>query len=83
MVKGVNRQIVEINETDCDYFERVIFIVRPEHRDTSHRELESQADFFYRQAAQVPQKKSRLLPAIKLLSAAGIGAAAMAVLSNL
>ena len=29
MIKGVNRQVVEVQETDCDYFERILFFVKP------------------------------------------------------
>ena len=30
MIKGVNRQVVEVQETDCDYFEKIMFFVKPE-----------------------------------------------------
>ena len=29
MIKGVNRQVVEITQTDCEYFERILFLVKP------------------------------------------------------
>lgn len=88
MIKGVNRQIVEVNQTECDYFERIIFIVRPEYKTASASVLKSEADKLSQDAidsleALPKAKKSRILPIIKLLSAAGIGAAAMAVISNL
>ncbi len=88
MIKGVNRQIVEVNQTECDYFERIIFIVRPEYKSACSSVLKSEADKLSKDAinsmeALPKAKKSRVLPIIKLLSAAGIGAAAMAVISNL
>ena len=30
MIKGVNRQVVEVNDTGCDYFEKIMFFVKPE-----------------------------------------------------
>lgn len=88
MIKGVNRQIVEVNQTECDYFERIIFIVRPEYKSACASVLKSEADKLSQDAIDsleaLPRaKKSRILPFIKLVSAAGIGAAAMAVISNL
>ena len=35
MIKGVNRQVVEVQETDCDYFERILFFVKPEYASLS------------------------------------------------
>ena len=35
MIKGVNRQVIEISETDCEYFERVMFFVKPEFVNVS------------------------------------------------
>ena len=88
MIKGVNRQIVEVNQTESDYFERIIFIVRPEYKSTCSSVLKNEADKLSKNAiesieASPRAKKSRILPVIKLLSAAGIGAATMAVISNL
>ena len=31
MVKGVNKTVIEINETGSKYFERVVFFVSPEY----------------------------------------------------
>ena len=87
MIKGVNRQIVEVNETECDYFERIIFIVRPEYKSASSTLLKTEADKLSKNAigSSPPPKpgKNYFLPIVKMLSAAGIGAAAMAVFSNL
>ncbi|MBR5774512.1 MAG: hypothetical protein IKY44_06650 [Clostridia bacterium] len=88
MIKGVNRQIVEVNQTESDYFERIIFIVRPEYKAACASVLKGEADKLSQDAidsieALPKRKKSKILPIIKLLSAAGVGAAAMAVISNL
>ena len=31
MIKGVNRQVIEITQTKCEYFEKVLFFVKPEY----------------------------------------------------
>ena len=35
MIKGVNRQVVEVNETQCEYFEKIMFFVKPEYAAVS------------------------------------------------
>lgn len=34
MVKGVSKCVIEVNNTDSEYFERAILFVRPEKQDT-------------------------------------------------
>lgn len=43
MIKGVNRQVVEVRETGCDYFERIIFFVRPEYAGISEGKIRERA----------------------------------------
>ncbi len=43
MIRGVNKQIVEISETENDYFERAILFVRPGAIESSESELRKQA----------------------------------------
>lgn len=43
MVKGVNRQIIEINDTGNQYFERVLLFVAPGRSDVPESELQAQA----------------------------------------
>lgn len=40
MIKGVNRQVVEIQDTGSEIFERILVIIRPEYSDLSHDTLE-------------------------------------------
>ena len=35
MVKGVNKTIIEINEIENDFFEKIIFFVSPKHSGAS------------------------------------------------
>ncbi len=44
MIKGVNKQIIEVNNTDSIYFERAVFYLRPGVRtlpsEVSNREID-------------------------------------------
>lgn len=33
MIKGINRQVIEVTETGNPYFERALLVVRPSYRD--------------------------------------------------
>ena len=33
MIRGINRQIIEVSDTDSDYFERALFFVSPDYCD--------------------------------------------------
>ena len=46
MVKGVNKTIIEINNTGSKYFDRVLLFVNPAHRTTPMPFLEHKADEF-------------------------------------
>ena len=39
MIKGINHQIIEVNQTNNPYFERAILIVRSEIQDKKYRDL--------------------------------------------
>lgn len=46
LLRGVNRQIIEINETDDIYFEKAVLYVRPEYADGQTAELQESARDF-------------------------------------
>lgn len=46
MVKGVNKQIIEINNTGNSYFERVLLFVAPGKCDKSTEELKREAESY-------------------------------------
>ena len=46
MVKGVNKQIVEIINTENEYFDKAILFVNPEKLESERSELRKQADLF-------------------------------------
>ena len=81
MVKGVNRQVLEICETGSPYFERAFFFVKPEYADTDEKKLRAAAQQVLPPAAQVPKSKKKRVKAVYywlaglLASAVGVGTA--------
>ena len=43
MIRGVNRQIIEVNDTENRYFERAILFVRSDCGEATEHKLHSQA----------------------------------------
>ncbi|HPU59249.1 MAG TPA: hypothetical protein PLG48_07050, partial [Candidatus Avimonas sp.] len=50
MIKGVNRQIIEVTDTQNEYFERALLIVRPKFSDTSYGRLYDEARRYVKNA---------------------------------
>lgn len=46
MIKGVNKNIIEVSDTGSRYFEKVILFVKPEYSDSNPELLKSQAKSF-------------------------------------
>ncbi len=46
MVKGVNRQIIEINDTGNNYFEKALLFVAPGRSDTPNAKLKVEAKHY-------------------------------------
>ncbi len=59
MIKGVNRQVVEVNETDCDYFERILFFVKPEYASISEGKIRERAGIIAGRTDKAPPTKVR------------------------
>ena len=79
MVKGVNRQVLEIHETGCDYFEKALFFVRPEFSGESDSKLKSKALNSIHNSTGIPKTrkqkiKSKVFFVVELLASAGAGA---------
>ena len=85
MLKGVNHQVVEVTKPSCEYFERVIFFVKPEFSSVSEGTLRERASTIASDAGAPPPskvKKDRLLLATRLVCAAMIGAAVTILVSR-
>ena len=79
MVKGINRQVLEIHETGCEYFEKALFFVKPEFSGESESKLKSKAMISAFRTTTVPKTrqqkiKSRVLYFAEMAAAAGVGA---------
>ena len=59
MVKGVNRQVLELSTPLGTYFERVLFFVKPEFSATSEEEVQERARYIAESAGLPPAMKLR------------------------
>lgn len=59
MVKGINRQVLEIRETGSPYFERAFFFVSPEFSDTDEKKLRAAAANALNAADKVPKTRHK------------------------
>lgn len=58
MLKGVNRQVVEIPQPESAYFEKVIFFVKPEFSEISETKIRSSAHELIKNASPPPRGKA-------------------------
>ncbi len=85
MVKGVNRQVLEILDPGCEYFEKALFFVKPEYSGENESKLKGSALKSIRKSASVPKTrkqkmKSRLFFLAEMAASAGVGAIITALL---
>ncbi len=77
MIKGINRQIIEINDTGNTYYEKAWLVVRPEF-DSAQKELLEREAAQLIKAIQAPssfqRKNIKLRQWVKFLVAAAVGA---------
>ena len=84
MIKGVNRQVVEITQTQCEYFEKVLFFIKPEYSAVSEGDLRERATIIAQSAGMPPAvrlRKNKLRAALNMSVAACIGAAVSAAVN--
>lgn len=77
MIKGVNRQVVEITQTQCEYFEKVLFFIKPEYSAVSEGDLRERATIIAQSAGMPPAarlKKNRVRLVLSMSAAACAGA---------
>ncbi|MBQ6569741.1 MAG: hypothetical protein IJL87_05750 [Clostridia bacterium] len=78
MIKGVNRQIIEIKNTNCPYFERIICCVNPRFSGEQKQQLVDCAVKFAREIEEEQKSRTKKLP---IWLVAGISASAGALVS--
>lgn len=83
MIKGVNRQVVEVNETQCEYFEKIMFFVKPEYASVSEGKIRERAGMIADSSSMPPPtklKRNKYFEVIKLVFSALCGAAAAIII---
>ena len=59
MIKGVNLQVVEVNNPAGEYFERILYIVKPEFSDVSRSKLLREAENLNKGGLSAPPRTGR------------------------
>ena len=81
MIKGVNRQIIEITDISSQYYERALLIVKPEFSYVNKTKLEKEArDFLGNVGIKCGNKKKKINKVVKLVVAMAFAAIIMVVL---
>lgn len=78
MIKGVNHQVVEVNKPQCEYFEKVLFFVKPEYSAQSNMKIREVANNIAVTTGSPPKTrkgKRRVYSVFSPFIWAGIGAA--------
>lgn len=86
MIRGVNRQIIEVSDTESDYFERALFFVSPDYCDAERAVLEREARRALKRLGEpsaARRRRTRLWLWGRLLLAAACGAALAAMVFRL
>ncbi len=87
MIKGVNRQILEVTSPESPYFEKIIFFVRPEGAPRDEKQLYAEAEKFSKTAQRPPKTrysfKQKLQWSLLLMLGLGAGAALTVIMGYL
>ena len=73
MIKGISRQIIEVNQTDNEYFERAWLVIKPEYLNVGAAKLEKESERYLKNIKPpytITQHRSLLMRFLSLLSAA-------------
>ena len=78
MIKGVNKQVLEINETQNGFFEKAIFFVKPEYSGMGEGRLRESAKKEIENTGKPPVKEyryknERIKYAVKMMGAFVLG----------
>lgn len=76
MIKGINKQILEVTNPESPYFEKIIFFVRPDGQKIDENDLKKEAEKISATAAKPPKSKISLKQRLSIFSylTLGIGA---------
>jgi len=57
LIKGINKQILEVTNTESPYFEKIIFFVRPTSNPIGEKALENEAKKLASQVKKPPKER--------------------------
>lgn len=57
MIKGVNKQVLEITNTENPYFEKIIFFVKSEYGNEDRAKLKKEAENYALTAGKPPKSR--------------------------
>lgn len=83
MIKGVNRQMIEVTQTDSPFYERALFVVKPEYAQKSYETLHREATQVMErlEAPSAFRKKNKILFWGLRLGAAALAGAGITLLA--
>lgn len=55
MIKGVNKQVLEVTNTENPYFEKIIFFVKAEYETADRAKLKKEAEALAKAAGKPPK----------------------------
>lgn len=76
MIRGINRQVVEVKETGCEYFEKIMFFVKPEYAGVSEGKIRERAGMIAGNIEKPPvtkMQKDKKTELIKVICCAMFG----------
>ena len=77
MIKGINHTMIELNDTENEYYERAILIVKPEYASVQRAILEDEAKKMLKELdvpSVMKSKKNKFKSFLKYACSAVIGA---------
>lgn len=85
MLRGTTKRVIEVVNTENDYFERIIFIVKGDKTGVSEPELKKQARSYISangaRAKRAAMYKSRMISAVIKTTAASAAAGLVSVIA--
>lgn len=58
MVKGVNKRVIEVNDTGSKFFEKIVFYVTPQYSELSPSQLKEATEFLSLKLGEKPKNTS-------------------------
>ena len=87
MIKGINKQILEVTNTESEYFEKIIFFVRPASSNMSESKLQEEAEKISKKIKKPPKEKKSfkqlLTTGIYMFLGLGAGCALTFIISGI